>query len=92
MIIKQDNQVGNERRTVLIVATDWPDGTMAFKFGYAMQASLNVTKEHMNLVQMSPERIFRVETDVSEADFRKSLSLRDVDSGGTVLFIEIPNA
>jgi hypothetical protein len=92
VISQQDKKARSERRAVLIVVTDWPDGTMAFKFGSAMQTSLGVTKEHMNLVQMSPERIFRVETEVSEAEFRKSMSLRGVASGGSVLFIEIPKA
>lgn len=89
MSSQQCKKVRNGRRTVLIVVTDWPDGTMAFKFGSAIQASLGVTKEHMNLVQMSPERIFRVETEVSEAEFRKSMSLRNVASGGSILFVEI---
>lgn len=87
--IAPSKKVRSDRRAVLIVVTDWPGGTMAFKFGSAMQVSLGVTKEHMNLVQMSPERIFRVETEVSEAEFRKAMSLSDVASGGSVLFIEI---
>lgn len=63
---------------------------MAFKFGSAMQAALEVAKQDMNLVQMSPERIFRVETKVSEAEFRKTMGLKDVASGGSILFVEIP--
>ncbi|MDD4573527.1 MAG: hypothetical protein PHR69_04860, partial [Sphaerochaeta sp.] len=52
------------RKAVLIVVTKWPDGTMAVKFGYALRNALNVPKEKMTLLQMAPERIFRVETDV----------------------------
>lgn len=63
---------------------------MAFKFGGAMEAALDATKEELTLVQMAPERIFRVETKVSEADFREAMASHDVASGGTVLFIEIP--
>jgi hypothetical protein len=81
---------GKRLRPVLIVVTDWPGGTMAFKFGGAMQAALDATQEEMTLVQMAPERIFRVETKVSEADFREAMASRDVTSGGSILFIEIP--
>ena len=77
-------------RNVLIVVTEWPGGTMAMKFGYALRSALGVTKEKMMLLQMSPERIFRVETRVSEADFIKAMSLKDVSCRGSILFIEIP--
>ncbi len=77
------------RRPVLIIVTDWPGGTMAFKFGSALQAALRATREDMNLIQMSPERIFRVETQVSEREFRKAMRLRDVTTGVTVLFIDL---
>lgn len=63
---------------------------MAFKFGGALRSSLSVTKDNMKLIQMSPERIFRVETDISESVFRESMSKFDVASGGNILFIEIP--
>jgi len=78
------------RRPVLIVVTDWPDGTMAFKFGGAMQASLDSSESDMQLLQMTPERIFRVETTVSETEFRETMEFKDVASGGRILFIEIP--
>jgi hypothetical protein len=39
----------------------------------------------MILVQMSPERIFRYETDIGEAEFRETMK-----SLGFSLFIEIP--
>jgi hypothetical protein len=78
------------RKAVLIVVTKWPDGTMAIKFGYALRKALNVPKEKMTLLQMAPERIFRVETDVSEAEFRERMKELGVSSVGTTLFIEIP--
>jgi len=78
------------RRAVLIVVTDLPGGTMAFKFGSALQSVLKVSKDKMTLVQMSPERIFRVETDVSETRFRETMKSRGFGPSYTVLFIEIP--
>ncbi|MGE4534427.1 hypothetical protein [Halomonas sp.] len=87
----QSKKVQGERKAVLIVVTDWPDGTMAFKFGGAMKAALGIDgQDDMVLIQMSPERIFRVETMVSETEFREAMKSRDVASGGKVLFIEIP--
>lgn len=79
-----------KHRAVLIVVTNWPSGTMAFKFGSAIQTALKVSKDKMNLLQMAPERIFRVEAEVNEAEFRNAMKSRDVASGGNVLFIEIP--
>lgn len=79
-----------KKRSVLIIVTDWPDGTMAFKFGGAMEAALNVAKGDMRLVQIAPERIFKVETAVSEAEFREAMRSSDVASGGSISFIEIP--
>lgn len=76
-------------RPVVVIVTDWPSGSMAFKFGDALRSSLRVEKEDMVLLQMSPERIFRVETHVSESEFREDLRSRDVASGGAVLFIDI---
>lgn len=81
----------SKRRAVLIVVTDWPSGTMAFKFGSVMQTALKVSKDKKKLVQMVPERIFRVETEVSETEFRNTMKSRGVASGGNILFIEIPN-
>ena len=63
---------------------------MAIKFGYALRNALNVEKDKMTLLQMAPERIFRVETDVSETNFRETMKSKNVSSGGTILFIEIP--
>lgn len=63
---------------------------MAIKFGYALRNALNVEKDKMTLLQMAPERIFRVETDVSETKFRATMKSKNVSSGGTILYIEIP--
>jgi len=77
------------RKAVLIVVTKWPDGTMAIKFGYALRNALNIEKDKMTLLQMAPERIFRVETDVSETEFRNTMKSKNVSYGGTILFIEL---
>ena len=84
------NISGNALRPVLIVVTNWPSGTTAQKFGGALQAALGATQGQMVLVQMEPERIFRVETKVSEFDFRKAMASKDVPSRGSILFLEIP--
>jgi hypothetical protein len=60
------------------------------KFGSALQNALKVSKVKMTLLQMAPERIFRVETDVSETKFRKTMKSRGFGPSYTVLFIEIP--
>lgn len=76
------------KRVVLIVVTEWPSGTMAIKFGAVMRKALGVETE-VYLVQSSPERIFRAETDVSETQFRQYLAREDVQCPGQVLFIEL---
>jgi len=78
------------RRAVLIVIPSWPSGTIAMKFGSALRNALNVEKDEMTLLQMAPERIFRVETDVSKTEFRNTMESHKVSSGGKILFIEIP--
>lgn len=78
------------RRAVLIVVPSWPSGTIAMKFGSALQNALNVSKDKMTLLQIAPERIFRVETDVSETRFRETMKSRGFGPSYTVLFIEIP--
>jgi len=90
-MVKPDQGISPTRhlRSVLIVITKWPGGTMAFKFGYAMQSALQVTKEKLVLVQMEPERIFRVETSVCEYEFREALKKKGVSCGGNILFIEL---
>lgn len=75
-------------RPVLIVVPEWPSGTMAIKFGAMLQEALCVGKDHLTLVQMSPERIFRAVTHVSEDEFREVLVGTGVPK--IILFIELP--
>jgi hypothetical protein len=77
------------KSTKYIIVTGWPDGTMAFKFGGALTGSLYIDKTEMKLVQLSPERIFRVTSAVNEQEFRNTLSKYDVSFPGKILFIEI---
>ena len=79
-----------EKRPVLIVVEKWPDGTMAFKFGSALMSALGQRRDEATLVQFSPERIIRVETNVSEAEFRLALNKRDVSYHGRIHFSELP--
>ncbi|MEN9640848.1 MAG: hypothetical protein RIR77_37 [Planctomycetota bacterium] len=81
--------VGKQKRAVLVIVTKWPDGTMAFKFGDALKMALGATGDDVKLVQMGPERIFRAETNVSEAEFREAIKRRDVSCSGRVLFVEM---
>lgn len=76
-------------RTVLVVITEWPSGTMAMKLGDAIRKSLDVGQEAVQLVQTQPERIFRVETAVSETEFRSSLGMRNVSYSGRIAFLEL---
>jgi hypothetical protein len=78
-----------KKRPVLIVVEKWPGGTMAFKFGSAMMSALNARQDERTLMQFSPERIFRVETDVSEAELRLALKTRDVSYHGRIHFSEL---
>jgi hypothetical protein len=78
-----------QERPVLIVVKNWPDGTMAFKLGSAIQSALDISKDQMSVVQISPERIFRVLTCVDERDFRSALKDRVGSISDGVLFIEI---
>ena len=66
------------KRPVLIIVPEWPGGTMAMKFGYAIMSALRAKKEDRTLVQFAPERIFRAETDVSETEFREKLASYDL--------------
>ena len=77
-----------KKRPVLIVVEKWPDGTMAFKFGSALMSALGRHRDQATLVQLGPERIFRVETDVSEPEFRSALKTKDVPYHGYVHFSE----
>jgi hypothetical protein len=78
-----------QERAVLIVIKNWPDGTMAFKLGSTIQSALDISKDQMSVVQISPERIFRVLTCVDERDFRGALKDRVGSISDGVLFIEI---
>lgn len=84
-------QMLNDRRSrpALVVVTEWPSGTMAIKLGDAIRRSLDVGREAMRLVQLQPERIFRVETAISEAAFRSSLGRHDVSCPGPIIFVEL---
>ena len=78
-----------KKRQVLIVVEKWPHGTMAFKFGSALMSALGQHRDEANLVQFSPDRIFKVETDVSEAEFRSALKTKDVSYHGSIHFSEL---
>ena len=77
-----------KKRPVLIVVEKWPHGTMASKFGSALMSALGQHRDEPNLVQFGPERIFRVETNVSEAEFRSALKTKDVSYHGYIHFTE----
>jgi hypothetical protein len=77
-----------KKRPVLIVVEKWPDGTMAFKFGSALMSALGQRHDEATFVQLGPERIFKVETDVSEAEFRLALNQKDVSYHGRIHFSE----
>mgnify|MGYP000633592442 FL=1 len=79
-----------KKRPVLIVVEEWPDGTMAFKFGSAMMSALGQRCYEATFMQLGPERIFKVETDVSEAEFRLALNQKDVSHHGRIHFSELP--
>lgn len=81
---------GRKKRPVLIVVKKWPHGTMALKFGSAMMSALGQRRDEATLVQFSPHRIFRVETNVSEAEFRSALKTKDVSYHGRIHFSELP--
>jgi hypothetical protein len=78
-----------KKRSVRIVVEKWPDGTMAFKFGSALMSALGQRRDGATLVQLGPERIFKVETDVSEAEFRLALNQKDVSYHGRIHFLEL---
>ena len=77
------------KRPVLIIVTQWPSGTMAMKFGYALRSALHVLADDRKIVQMEPERIFRAETEVSEEEFRTAMNKSGVSCPGRLLFIEL---
>jgi len=61
-------------RIIHVVIPEWPGGTMAIKFGSVLFSSLYTKREKITLVQFEPERIFRVESAVTETEFRETLS------------------
>lgn len=77
-----------KKRPVRIVVEKWPHGTMAFKFGSALMSALEQRRDEATLLQLGPERIFRVDTNVSEAEFRSALKTRHVSYGGRIHFSE----
>ena len=62
---------------------------MAFKFGSALMSALGQRRDEATFVQLGPERIFKVETDVSEAEFRLALKTKDVSYHGRIHFSEL---
>ena len=87
--IDQLTSNSSEPRDVKIVITKWPGGTMAMKFGLALQKALNVSEKDMLLVQFDPERVFNVKTSVSETEFRQKLNSYLKISFSDVQFIDI---
>lgn len=77
------------KRPVLVVVEKWPDATMAFKFGSALMSALGQRRHEATLVRRSPERVFRVETDVSEAEFRSALETQNVSYHKRIHFSEL---
>lgn len=88
---RHDRSAGAQpaKRPVLIIVPHWPDGTMAFKFGGAMKSALGIERLDGKLLQFAPERIFRIETDVSEDQFRKRLASYEVSCHGSVHFVDM---
>jgi hypothetical protein len=81
-----------KKRPVLVIVEKWPNGTMAFKFGSALMSALGQRGHEATFVQLGPERIFKVETDVSEADFRSALKTQNVSYHGRIHFSELLTA
>lgn len=75
-----------EKRPVLIIVEKWPDGTMAFKFGSALMSALGQHPHEATILQIGPERIFRVETALSETEFRLALKTKEVSYHGRIFF------
>lgn len=75
-------------RWILIVVPKWPSGTMAFKFGSAVMSALNVDPDSAVLVQFAPERIFRVQTDISKEEFQAKLKRSGLPDVHRIQFYE----
>lgn len=80
--------LSNTKRPVILIIRNWPDGTMAFKLGSALLTALNVEKDDVSVLQVSPERIFKVNTSVSEDAFRSYLRERSL-SNHDIRFFEV---
>lgn len=91
-------QKSRQKRPVFIAVEKWPHGTMAFKLGHALNSVLGQRQDEATLIQLGSKRIFRVETDVSEVEFRLALKTKDVSYHGRIHFSEflteepVPNA
>jgi hypothetical protein len=88
-VLDPNHRERRQKRPVHIIVEKWPHGTMAFKFGSALMTALDQRRDEATLVQLGPERIFRVETDVSEAEFRLALKAADVSYHGRIHFSEL---
>lgn len=88
---RNDSSTGAQsaKRPVLIIVPHWPDGTMAFKFGGAMKSALGIARLDGKLLQFAPERIFRIETDVREDQFRNRLASYEVSCHESVHFVDL---
>lgn len=85
-VFDPNHREGRQKRPVHIIVEKWPHGTMAFKFGSALMSALNQRQDEATILQLGPERIFRVETDLSETEFRLALNTGDVSYHGHIFF------
>ena len=88
-VLDPNHRERRQKRPVHIIVEKWPHGTMAFKFGGALMSALGQRRDEANLVQLGPERIFRLETDVSEGEFRSALNQKDVSYHGRIHYSEL---
>lgn len=75
-------------RNVIIIVPNWPDGTMAMKFGYVMCSALRCPREDMRLIEYAPARIFRAISAVSEQEFRDALVKPGISVPKRIRFVE----
>lgn len=75
-------------RWILIVVPKWPSGTMAFKLGSAIMSALNVDPDSAALVQFVPERIFKVQTNISKEEFQAKLKSSGLPDAHRIEFYE----
>jgi hypothetical protein len=62
---------------------------MAIRFGQALERALRVSHGEMQLTQTGPERIFKVVSEASEAEFRDAMAMSGTSCPGKVLFEEL---